>query len=336
MPRIKFPQGKQKIWIKRVLKKANISVAEAAQICNISTKSFRDWQRGKLTISEKAALRLNKKFNIPIPKDAEVLPDYWYITRAARKGALKRLQLYGPLGDKESRRKGGLISQKRRRENPKKYQLLGCSVRKNFQQLTKSELFAEAVGVILGDGGITNGQLKVYLGKKADEEYAIFVRKLFEEVFGELPAWYEYKNVIVLCLSGVGLIEDLKKWGLLRGNKVQKQVDFPQWIWEDIKFQIACVRGFMDTDGGVYHYRHQTKGIKYRHFAMCFKNSSEPLLSSTSKILDKLMIRHTRHDKKIYIYSLKAVKEYFGIIGSNNPKHERKLSYHLAKNNKLR
>lgn len=70
--------------------------------------------------------------------------DFWYVTKGARKGALRRLELYGDLGTPEGRRKGGINSQLRRKENPEKYRLLGCNLRKKFKIEKSSIEFAEA------------------------------------------------------------------------------------------------------------------------------------------------------------------------------------------------
>lgn len=338
MSRVAFPDGEQEVWVNELLNKANVSVEEAAGICGVSERTFRDWRRSKYTISEKAMLQLCKHFRVSAPLDTQRLPDFWYVEKGARKGAMRRMEIYGPPGDKESRRKGGLVSQQRRRENPEKYRLLGCNIRKQFPPFEKTALFAEMIGIILGDGGVTDSQLKITLGSKADREYAHYVSGICRNVFGESPSWYEYEedNSIELCISGTGLIEELSGWGIGKGNKIKRQVNFPEWVWETAELQKACARGLMDTDGGVYFHHHLTKGIKYRNLGICFTSYSRPLLLSFSKVLEGNNIKHSIVGKgRIYIYDLEEVKKYFEIIGSNNLKHRQRLAYHLSHSRRL-
>ena len=334
MPRIKFPPGEQRLWIEKALGIGKISTREAAEICGVSQRNFRDWRREKLTISQKGLMLLSKSLGIEIPKDIKELPDYWYVHLGARKGALKRLKKYGPPGTHEGQRKGGLVSQKKRRENPVKYRLLGCNVRKTFPKLNKSSRLAEVVGIILGDGGVTDNQLKISLGSGVDREYAKVVSSLLSREFGEKPSWYECHNKIDLCISGVELIEKLRKIGINKGNKVQMQVQIPEWIWTREQYIKSCLRGLMDTDGGAYFHHHWVGMIKYRNFGLCFTNNSKPLVFSVAKILRAYGIRNSiSGENRVYVYDLKRVINYFRIIGSRNPKNKKKLDYHLSNSN---
>lgn len=337
MGRVIFPKNKQAEWINLLFRDSNVTTNEIANICGVSLRTIRDWRREKYTISEKALLKLSTYFNLAIPVNIKHVSNFWYVSKGAKKGALKRLLLYGPPGTPEGRIKGGKNSQKRRRENPEKYRQLGCYVRKNIISLQATEQFAESTGIILGDGGITKYQLKISLGSQTDREYAFFVKELFRKVFNEIPAWYEYKSdhVIELCISGANLIEELSRWGLEKGNKIHRQVDFPLWIWKSQEYQKACVRGLMDTDGGVYFHCHTTKGIAYRHLGICFTSWSKPLLTSVIRVLTSFNIKHSSKEGRIYIYDLEVIKKFFDVFGSNNPKHIGKLKYHLSHDRKI-
>jgi len=331
MGRILFLKGKQKEWLNLVFERKDADTDRIARACGVSCRTIRAWRREEFKISEKALLKISQLFNIPIPSAVKYLPDYWYITKGARKGALKRLELYGPPGTPEGRKRGGQVSQIKRKENPEKYRRMGCIVRKNFPLLNESEKLAEATGIILGDGGVTNYQMEITLGLKTDRQYAKFVQDLFGEVFGERPSWREYNedNCINLIVSGVNLVESLSKIGIGKGNKIKRQVDFPNWVWKKPAYQIACVRGLVDTDGGLYFHIHWTKGIKYRNLGLCFTSWSKPLLLSVDRVLSKFNVRHyLNSQKRIYVYDLKEVKKFFEIFKPNNPKHIQKLYYH--------
>ncbi|MBM4467703.1 MAG: hypothetical protein FJ014_19490 [Chloroflexi bacterium] len=48
----------------------------------------------------------------------------------------------------------------------------------------KSPLLAEFIGIMLGDGSITDHQVTVTLNKTDDAEYANFIRELIGGLFG--------------------------------------------------------------------------------------------------------------------------------------------------------
>lgn len=339
MGRIRFPKGEQKNWIDDVLKVSGLDTRRVAKLCGVSPRTIRDWRREKFTISESSCKILSKEFGMEIPGEATVISTYWYVAMGAKKGALKRIELYGPPGTKEGRVLGGLMSQKRRREDPEKYRLLGCNISKDFKVLKKSDKLAEMVGIILGDGGVSNYQVKITLNRETDRLYADNVASLISEAFGDYPRWYDHsgENVIDLCNSGEKLVKELDKIGILKGDKIKNQVDFPSWIWNKKSYVRACTRGLMDTDGCVYLHYHSTGGIKYRNIGICFTNHSKPLVLSFSKALTGENVKHSICDKqrRVYVYDLEEVKKYIKIFGSSNPKHVEKLKYHLSHGRRL-
>jgi len=324
--RISFQTGKQKYFIDGLLQTKRISNKKLAKICNVSDRTIRDWRREKFKLPDKALLQIRKKLNVKIPSDIEYLSDYWYVAKGASKGGLKRLAIYGPPGTLEGRKKGGRISQERRKLHPELYP--NCIIRKKFKFPEKSINLAECVGIILGDGNITDYQLKVYLDRVVDYEYADYVRQLFNTVFGEYPHVSENTrdNTLVLVISGASLIDRLHEVGLHKGNKIKKQVDFPPWIWERNEYQISCVKGLIDTDGGLYFHKHWTNGIKYRNLGLCFTSWSKPLIKSVGEVLKINEIKYSVDNfQRIYVYSFNAIETYARIFGSSNTKFHNKL-----------
>lgn len=333
MPRVIFSPNTQAQFLRKVKVASKLTNSKLAYLCGVSSRTFRDWLREKFTPSQSAVMLLSKKFSIPLPTDIQIVGDYWYGIKGSRKGALKRMQLYGPLGTPEGRRKGGLVSQLRRKENPEKYKLLNCNLKKVFNLKPSIEL-AEATGIILGDGCITNTQVKVSVSRLVDYLYARYIQSLFLRVFGEAPSFstYQGRNVINLTLSGVGLIEEFKKLGLVTGNKVRQQVVVPAWIWRRIEFRKACLRGLFDTDGGLYFHRHKSNCLVYKNLGWSFRNHSRPLVEAVAQVLKSLGIKHSISHKgaSVYIYSLEDIKRYFNVVGSHNPKNQEKLDYYLS------
>lgn len=166
-----------------------------------------------------------------------------------------------------------------------------------------------------------------------DRDYAQYIINLFEAIFGFKPSWCERSdcNAIDLMLSGVNLIEELEKWGFIRGDKVKHRVDFPRWIWDDVEFQKSCARGLMDTDGGCYFHKHRSNGLMYQNFGMSFTNKSLPIVQSVAKVLKFLGFKYSvvRQGTQIYLYDFKEIKRYFYLVGSHNPKNWKKFNYYL-------
>lgn len=334
--RLGISKKDQRKFFRIIRNKSGLKWNVLANLCEVSEKTLKDWARAKYTTPYEKGLFLRKKFHISLPKNFKILEPYWYIDKYARKGASARQKLYGLLGDRKTRQKGGLISQQKRRENPEKYRILGCIVRKDLKKPLKfSADLAELFGIILGDGGITNNQIRVTLNRKTDKNYAIFVKRLMYGIFGETPSINKRENVLNLTLSGVNLVGALEKLGLRRGNKVLNQVAIPKWILQNNDYSRFCVRGLIDTDGSVYFHKHKTNGINYLNMGLTFTNHSKPLLYGVNNIL---LANHFTpsivRDKKIYIYKLDEIKRYFKIIGSSNPKHIGRFNFYLNKRSK--
>ena len=119
MVKIKFRINQQKQWLISLKEKRAIRNRYLAKIAGVTERTIRSWINEETTVSETAMLLFCQKFNISIPKNINRLDDYWYLKKCAKKGALARMKLHGLLGNIETRRKGGIISQQRRRENPK-------------------------------------------------------------------------------------------------------------------------------------------------------------------------------------------------------------------------
>ncbi len=327
MTRIQFKKNKQREWFEYFINKNIVSKHKLAKICRVTVRTIRAWIHEDTTIPEMALLKICKEFNVSLPEGIKRLDDYWYIQKGSRKGALVRMKLYGPPGSIETRRKGGIISQQRRRENPDKYLKMGCIVKKPYFLTNPDENFAEFAGILLGDGGITDSQIRITVSSLVDGEYSKFIARIIKKLFKYTPSvlMRNQNNTINITLSGRGLVELLEGWGFKKGNKIKQQVNIPRWIMENYAFKKACVRGLMDTDGGLYFHNHTVGGIIYRNIGLCFTSYSIPILNSVSKILKENKINHSLKKNRIFVYNLDHIKNYFSIFGTHNPKNIDKL-----------
>ena len=133
---------------------------------------------------------------------------------------------------------------------------------------------------------------------------------------------YRKKNTLDIVINGKNFVEFLLKCGLRRGNKILNQIDIPNWIFMKKEFIRGCLRGLVDTDGGIYFHMYTTNGIKYRHIGLCFTSYSLPLLSSAEKMFLTLglNVKNEKRGKHLFLYGKKEAGRYLGLVGTSNPK----------------
>src|SRR3989344_111417 len=154
MPRIDFPKNLQCKFLEDVRNNLDIDWLLLSNKLGVSKRTLFDWRREKFKLS-KSALEVCLNLTggkVKAPQYVE-LPDFWSIPEAARKGGLTTALRYGGPGTIEGRRKGGRISQERRRLYPEQYP--GCVLPKIIVEPKKNVELAEFFGIMLGDGSIS-------------------------------------------------------------------------------------------------------------------------------------------------------------------------------------
>jgi len=320
-PRLNFPKGKQREFIEKVYKKSKLGTDALAKRVGVSPRTVRDWKREKHHISEKAINIFSKTFNLPLPRNKEKFISDWrkMKLRISEAGGIAYFRKYGNPGTPEGRRKGGTVSlimlrkkglvpQRKQYPLPQKY----------------SVELAEFIGIMLGDGGITKEQIAITLNSEADCEYIDVVKSLGKSLFGSEPKFRFRKNckAIDLYYNGVQLVQYLVRLGLKIGNKVKQQVGVPPWILISRSYKIACLRGLMDTDGGVFDHKYKVGGKDYSYKKICFTNYSLPLLNFVYNTLEETAFSPKLIDKvenkKVWLYNSNEVEKYLELIGSSN------------------
>lgn len=332
MARIDALDGRQRRLIEETLQHFE-SLEAMAQHCSVHPRTLRDWRREKHRMSHEALRRVCEKANLPIPESIPVLTEFWHIRRAASLGGKRRSQLYGPPGTLESRRKGGLISSRRFRENPSLARSLGFILRKVIKRPKKSAVLAEFIGIMLGDGCLHNKyQVSISFNSGTDRQYGVYLQQLFKVLFGVSATLTHREGTCEGCVtaSSRALVEYLEQLGLVRGKKVRNQVDVPSWMWSKPIYQRACLRGLMDTDGSVYRYLHWVHGGRYQHFSLSFTNRSQPLLRSVERMLRRCGFRPRTRKYQVSLYRQSEILGYFQLIGSKNQKHLNRIKNFLA------
>ena len=330
MARVRFLKIKVQNFLRKIQSETGLTFQELAEICRVHRRSFSDWKNGKYLMPLSVFRKLVKINNLKSPK-IKILPEYWHIKEAARKGAFARNKIYGNLGTPEGRSKGGKTTCQKFLLNPKLAKKVGFGIPKEIYYPKKSAKLSELIGIIIGDGGITNYQVIVTLNKETDKKYAGYVVRLFNALFHFKPTIWERKNARTyeIIISSKSLVEYLLKLGLKKGNKVRQQIDIPNWIKREKRFKIACLRGLIDTDGSFYVDIHNIKKKYYFNPGIDFTTYSLPLFLSVKKILKDLNYHPTGEKRHVRLRREGEIIRYFRKIGFSNPKHITKFKNFL-------
>jgi len=335
--RLVFERNDQIDFFRQVKEKSGLRRSVLGKLVGVVGRSYSDWANGRIIPKEIGVRFLSLKFGVPIPKIIETREEWWSGRVNGRRAALIGYEKFGVPGSLESRKRGGVISQQRRRERPEYYRNLGCLVANSYRSPKKSSELAEFVGIVLGDGGLTKDQCQITLSYEDDRDYAIYVGNLVDRLFKVKPGIFEYpkygcRRVII---SGVNFVKIMTEFGLKIGNKVINQIGIPNWVRDNRRYYCSCVRGLFDTDGGTFTHEHWVGKYKYRHFGLTFTSASKPLLDNFRFYLDSEKIKNSIGGKNIFIYDISCVKQFFKVVQPNNFKHIRRLEKHLSSPTRL-
>lgn len=257
---------------------------------------------------------------ITFPEEVEIKEAFWSVGKAARAGGNARYKKYGNIGDPKVREK----KWQEWWEKKGKYNLNGCFMVKNVGLPEKSQDLAEFVGIMMGDGGITERQITVTLNSVTDIDYAGFVKKLMKKLFEVEPRENKRNNELVnnIRISRTSLVAFCKSIGLPEGNKIKQNLDIPNWIKENVNYLIPCIRGLMDTDGCIFLETHNIKGKKYSYPRLSLVSASPSLRFSVCSALKNFGFSpKIRNNRSVQLEKNEEIKKYFDKIGTNNLKH---------------
>ncbi|MFH1646025.1 MAG: helix-turn-helix transcriptional regulator, partial [Candidatus Omnitrophota bacterium] len=133
MVRVRFTGYRQIKFLEEIIRRTGLSSEDVAEICNVCGRTFRDWRRGKYTMTYDALSKLCEISKIYIPENIDILPKFWSIKKASILGGKRHFELYGAPGSIESRRKGGINSSKKFMLNPSWARKKGFIVRKEIK-----------------------------------------------------------------------------------------------------------------------------------------------------------------------------------------------------------
>jgi intein/homing endonuclease len=194
-------------------------------------------------------------------------------------------------------------------------------VAKTIAYPSNSTDLAELIGIILGDGCISKRQITISLNATDDIEYGIYITKLVEKLFHYSPSIVKRseRNVIIIILARVNIVDFLLSKGMLTGNKVKHQITVPDWIRNNSEYSKGCLKGLIDTDGCIYVDKHIIRTRLYKHLGLNFSNRSVPLIDFVKTMFDKLGYHSTSSNSfSVFIRRKKEIRNYMEVIGSSN------------------
>ena len=316
-----FPFGKQRIFLEQVGKQ--ITIIDVARISHCSERTVREWRREKFSMPLSVVHMLAAQANMPIPPNIQIHDAYAHTSKAGKAGIAAVTAIYGGIPHDEKYRKE---QWRRWWESTGKFKKNPILESKTIRKPKPSIELAEFIGIMMGDGGISNYQVVVTLHHIDDLEYASYVTDLIERLFKIKPSVYHLssKSVNSIVVSRKELVEYLHELGLPVGNKVKQQFDIPPWIMRNRKYSIACLRGLIDTDGSIFTHRYRVKDTQYTYKKLSFTSASESLRQSVHALLQKFGFHSRIAGNDVRLERIEDMKKYFSKIGSHNLKHLRR------------
>lgn len=242
---------------------------------------------------------------------------------AGRLGGIARERLYGNPGTKEGRRLGGLRSIAAHQKINGAFKTLRA-----IKEPKESQQLAELMGILAGDGHIDTYQVYVTTSAETDYEHARYVQSMLKSIF-KLPVLLRKRkdsNAVIVRLSSKNACDLLRTIGMSTTNKTRDQIQPPTWIYKNVKFKHAFLRGLIDTDGCVYWDRHKSNGRDYASLCIAFTNASIPLLNFVTETWKELGYNPSRFGRHVRLRRRKQVLNYSERIGFSNPKHAQKFA----------
>lgn len=187
---------------------------------------------------------------------------------------------------------------------------------------------AEFIGILLGDGHLSLKKFKIMVTCGfIDFPYITkFVPRLMTALFGKAPAIHvvHSKGWGIQCgIYAKAAHAYLTRLGVPAGKKRTPVI--PSVIMNDERLLKECLRGLIDTDGGLY--RHHVSSAQ-----LAFHSKTRSLAESVSGAFRRLGYRPSlSNGKRLFTAAIFSadVRKYFREIGSHNMKNI--LKYHFWK-----
>lgn len=326
--RAKFLPEKQRFFLERCQTKMHMTNAEFANFLKIHIRTFTDWKREKFLIPLSSVKKLCQKTHQPFPQNVRTRDKFSDVRKAARLGGIEHYKKYGRVGcDPEKRKQAWRHWWEAKGKFLPRFKFF--SERKSIRIPFQNPPLAEFVGIMIGDGGITQRQVIITLNGETDREYVSYIKKLMDKLFSVKPALYFAKNdkSVDIVVSSTNLVEFCRNIGLKIGNKIKQNIDIPLWVKKKDTFLKTCIRGLFDTDGCLAIHRYRVNGKRYEYKKIIFSSAAPPLIQSVLTALRHFHFhpRLSKSGRQIWLDEQNEVKRYMSTIGTSNLKHENRF-----------
>ena len=322
--RTKVDQCQFFLEVEAKFKQQDRTWSQVASEVGVTPRTLLAWRKAD-NLTNLYALRIIQVLSGVAPPRYTLLPFFWSTKKAAKLGGESVMRKYGRVP----------VSEGKRKENwrvwwdAEGYRLVDTPIGKTKKVIlpVRSADIAEWVGIVSGDGGMTNYQITITSHSVDDREYQQFLVKFIYKLFGVHASTAinrNYKAVSTRVSRKLLVDYCVSRLGLRTGNKVRRQIGIPSWIKKGGRDTfISCLRGLFDTDGSVYYHKYKVNSKPYSYTKMAFTSASSKLVDDVWWLLSKagIISRISRNHKDVVIDSKEMVKKYFDTIGTNNPKH---------------
>lgn len=323
--RIVFKKGEQSQFIFDCKNRMNITWTKLSKILGVNCRTLRDWSKEKKKMSYVSANLISERSGVLMPDNTSIMKWSDHLKNISQKGGRAKFEKYGMISD-ESLRK---VAWEKWWNEKGKSKKSGIFKRRDIRIPPKDILLSELVGIVIGDGSITDYTLKITLDSLVDKEYIVYVTLLLKKLFNIDPAIFKHKKTRAtdVIIYSTNVVDFLKTIGLSIGNKIKHNIDIPEWIKNDKDFSIACIRGLFDTDGCFFKHKYKVNGKEYNYIKIVFTNKCKLVLNSVNDILINIGIcaRITKDGNDLRIESRYDVSKYIDIVGTNNQKFRNKI-----------
>lgn len=327
--RVVFSAGKQHRFLLKSLKKSKLSWSQFADKIGVHKRIFNDWRREKYSLPYNILKKVCIITKSKKPKNIEIRERFWYTHKGGRVGGVAVYKKYGRIGgDPEYRKK----KWREWWEKEGRYKNNLITVPKQIWEPKRCKELAEFVGIMIGDGGITQNQIKITLNNKTDKVYSDFVKNLIKKLFKvKLSSWVDKNDsTINIIVSRVRLVKFCKSIGLKIGNKLKQNLDIPEWVKNSKSFRYSCTRGLLDTDGCLFNECHRINNKKYCYPRLAFTSYSKKLCSSVFKIFQGMGFSpKIRNNRNVQIENRKDILRYFQLVSTHNLHHRKRFKSFL-------
>lgn len=175
---------------------------------------------------------------------------------------------------------------------------------------------AEFLGMLLGDGYVSKYFVELCGDARFDRHYLTqYVPELVLDLFGINGTLRTQGNTLRLRYYSKKMSEWIvETFGLTYGKKIYSVSRIPRAFFVDANKLSACVRGCIDTDGGIYKF-HNRAGI-------AFFNENKMLLEDVASGLEQLGFSpYFTKGNEVWLLKKRDVLLYLSRIGTSNLKN---------------